>query len=117
MGYPDKPNVKENGQLKGRDQGSDRAEVRALVAALEKTTRGVVHKGKHSDLWKRIKEKLDKRISIRWVKAHLKVEKAAAAGVPHEDWFGNDQADKQAKEGAEKHGYTEAQKQTSQDKV
>eukprot|EP00972_Heterocapsa_arctica_P005539 818418-Heterocapsa_arctica.AAC.1 len=38
MWSPDNPNVQENGPLKGRDQGSDRAEVRALVAALEKTT-------------------------------------------------------------------------------
>eukprot|EP00972_Heterocapsa_arctica_P011800 1728886-Heterocapsa_arctica.AAC.1 len=28
----------ENGPLKGKDQGSDRAEVRALLAALEKST-------------------------------------------------------------------------------
>eukprot|EP00972_Heterocapsa_arctica_P092742 13677761-Heterocapsa_arctica.AAC.1 len=35
MWSPDNPNVKENGALKGRDQGPDRAEVRALVAALE----------------------------------------------------------------------------------
>eukprot|EP00972_Heterocapsa_arctica_P020996 3093127-Heterocapsa_arctica.AAC.1 len=48
-------------------------------------------------------------MSIRWVKAHLKVDKAQAAGVSHEDWLGNDHADKQAKEGAEKHGYTDAQ--------
>eukprot|EP00972_Heterocapsa_arctica_P074403 10980391-Heterocapsa_arctica.AAC.1 len=38
MWSPDNPKFKENGPLKGRDQGSDRAEVRALVAALNKTT-------------------------------------------------------------------------------
>eukprot|EP00972_Heterocapsa_arctica_P010031 1474461-Heterocapsa_arctica.AAC.1 len=63
------------------------AEVRALVAALVKTTGcivviadsqyvrdtanyllscGIVHKGKRSDLWNIIKDKLDKLISIRW---------------------------------------------------
>eukprot|EP00972_Heterocapsa_arctica_P005708 843766-Heterocapsa_arctica.AAC.1 len=34
MWSPDTPNFKDNGALIGRDQGSDRAEVRALVAAL-----------------------------------------------------------------------------------
>eukprot|EP00972_Heterocapsa_arctica_P081816 12058282-Heterocapsa_arctica.AAC.1 len=29
-----------------------------------------------------------------------------AAGVTYEDWYGNDQADEQARAGAEKHGYT-----------
>eukprot|EP00972_Heterocapsa_arctica_P061444 9061885-Heterocapsa_arctica.AAC.1 len=87
--------------LIGRDLGSDRAEVRALVAALGKyiggieiitdnqyvrdtadylLSGGIVQKGKHRDLWKRIEEHLDKLISNRWVKAHLKKEKAQAAG-------------------------------------
>eukprot|EP00972_Heterocapsa_arctica_P098705 14565347-Heterocapsa_arctica.AAC.1 len=48
--------------------------------------------------------------SIRWVKAHLNKLKAAKAGVCHADWFGNNEADIQAKEGAAKHGYTERQK-------
>eukprot|EP00972_Heterocapsa_arctica_P070472 10409797-Heterocapsa_arctica.AAC.1 len=68
MWSPDNGNFKENGPLKGKDQGSDRAEVRARLAALEKaignievitdnqyvrdTTNylisgGAVHKGKH----------------------------------------------------------------------
>eukprot|EP00972_Heterocapsa_arctica_P044948 6633563-Heterocapsa_arctica.AAC.1 len=37
MWSPDNPNFKENDALKGKDQGSGRAEVRALVAALEKS--------------------------------------------------------------------------------
>eukprot|EP00972_Heterocapsa_arctica_P005461 806458-Heterocapsa_arctica.AAC.1 len=41
MWSPDNQNVKENGALKGRDQGSDRTEVRALVAALEKAIGGI----------------------------------------------------------------------------
>eukprot|EP00972_Heterocapsa_arctica_P008513 1242383-Heterocapsa_arctica.AAC.1 len=78
MWSPDNANFKENGPLKGKDQGSDRAEVRALLAALEKSTGkieeindnqyvrdtticllsgGIVHKGKHSDRWHRIKRK------------------------------------------------------------
>eukprot|EP00972_Heterocapsa_arctica_P030742 4525456-Heterocapsa_arctica.AAC.1 len=35
MWSPDNVNFKQNGALIGREQGSDRAEVRALVAALE----------------------------------------------------------------------------------
>eukprot|EP00972_Heterocapsa_arctica_P045713 6745251-Heterocapsa_arctica.AAC.1 len=93
MWSPDNANFKENEPLKGKDQGSDRAEVRALLVALEKYTGrievitdnlyvrdtainllsgGIVHKGMHSDLWHRINENLGKLISIRWVKAHLK---------------------------------------------
>eukprot|EP00972_Heterocapsa_arctica_P038846 5723893-Heterocapsa_arctica.AAC.1 len=34
---PDDQSFNENGRLKGKNQSSDRAEVRALVAALEKT--------------------------------------------------------------------------------
>eukprot|EP00972_Heterocapsa_arctica_P017458 2579311-Heterocapsa_arctica.AAC.1 len=37
MWSPEKANFKENGPLKGTYQGSDRAEVRALLAALEKS--------------------------------------------------------------------------------
>jgi ribonuclease HI len=90
---PDNEQFKENGPLKGKYQGSDRAEVRALLAALEKTigrievitdnmyvrdttngllTGDIVHKGKNSDLWSRIYDHMDKIVSIRWVKAHLK---------------------------------------------
>eukprot|EP00972_Heterocapsa_arctica_P109793 16165087-Heterocapsa_arctica.AAC.1 len=47
--------------------------------------------------------------NIRWVKAHLKKEKAIAAGVSFEDWFGNNEADVQANKGAENNGYTAAQ--------
>eukprot|EP00972_Heterocapsa_arctica_P014542 2140513-Heterocapsa_arctica.AAC.1 len=75
MWSPDNGNFKEKGPRKGKDQGSDRAEVRALLAALEKTigknevitdnqyvrdttnyllSGGTVHKGKHNDLWTRI---------------------------------------------------------------
>eukprot|EP00972_Heterocapsa_arctica_P071048 10497139-Heterocapsa_arctica.AAC.1 len=41
MWSPDNPNFKENGPLKGRDEGADRAEVRALVAALDKSIGGI----------------------------------------------------------------------------
>eukprot|EP00972_Heterocapsa_arctica_P102349 15079561-Heterocapsa_arctica.AAC.1 len=41
MWSPDNINVKENGAPKGRDQGPDRAEVRALVAALEQLIGGI----------------------------------------------------------------------------
>eukprot|EP00972_Heterocapsa_arctica_P030868 4542020-Heterocapsa_arctica.AAC.1 len=38
MWSPDNTHFKENGPLKGKRQGSDRAEVRALLAALERST-------------------------------------------------------------------------------
>eukprot|EP00972_Heterocapsa_arctica_P029774 4386784-Heterocapsa_arctica.AAC.1 len=38
---PDDQSFNENGPLKGTTQSSDRAEVRALVAALEKTEGGI----------------------------------------------------------------------------
>ncbi len=44
------------------------------------------------------------------MKAHLKKENATKAGVCYEDWYGNNEADIQAKTGAAKHGYTESQK-------
>eukprot|EP00972_Heterocapsa_arctica_P088553 13056294-Heterocapsa_arctica.AAC.1 len=69
----------------------------------------MVHKGKHSDLWHRIKSQIHKLGHIRWVQAHLKQEKATAAGVCYEDWFGNNEADIQAKKGVEQHGYITSQ--------
>eukprot|EP00972_Heterocapsa_arctica_P073749 10888239-Heterocapsa_arctica.AAC.1 len=75
------------------EQGLDRAEVRALVAALSNTEEhievitdnqyvrdtaqylaagGTVHQGKHSDLWNRINNQIAKLGHIRWVKAHFK---------------------------------------------
>eukprot|EP00972_Heterocapsa_arctica_P071523 10566682-Heterocapsa_arctica.AAC.1 len=55
--------------------------------------------------------------SVRWVKAHLKKENATKAGICFADWFGNHEADIQAKERAAKHGYTEKQKSYIQNKV
>eukprot|EP00972_Heterocapsa_arctica_P017669 2612065-Heterocapsa_arctica.AAC.1 len=76
---PDDHSFNENGPLKGKNRNSDRAEVSALVAALEKTegdidiitdnqdvrdtaqyleTGGTVHRGKHFDLWTRIKSQI-----------------------------------------------------------
>eukprot|EP00972_Heterocapsa_arctica_P058447 8622617-Heterocapsa_arctica.AAC.1 len=42
MWSPDNSNFKENDALKGKDQGSDKAEVRALLAALEKKNPGKI---------------------------------------------------------------------------
>eukprot|EP00972_Heterocapsa_arctica_P042433 6253797-Heterocapsa_arctica.AAC.1 len=54
----------------------------------------MVHKGKHNDLWSRNKLHIGKL-----------------------DWYGNKQADEKAKGGAEKHGYTLAQKKIVTDNV
>eukprot|EP00972_Heterocapsa_arctica_P047245 6970333-Heterocapsa_arctica.AAC.1 len=130
MWSPDNVNFKENGPLKGKDHNV-RIELRLELCSLHwnnsqaklrlsqnqyvrDTTNyllsgGIVRNGKHSDLWRRIKENIWKLICIGWVKAHLKQEKATAAGVSYEDWHGNNQADEQAKAGAEKHGYTKRQ--------
>eukprot|EP00972_Heterocapsa_arctica_P032927 4844407-Heterocapsa_arctica.AAC.1 len=83
MWSPDNDSFQENGPLRGKDQGSDRAEVRALLAALEKTigrievitdnmyvrdttngllTGGQVHKGKNIDLWNKMHNHIDKLI-------------------------------------------------------
>eukprot|EP00972_Heterocapsa_arctica_P090395 13334386-Heterocapsa_arctica.AAC.1 len=56
-------------------------------------TGGNVHKGKHYDLWTRIKNHIYKMKSIRWVKAHLNQENVTKAGVFFADWFGNNEAD------------------------
>eukprot|EP00972_Heterocapsa_arctica_P055956 8253309-Heterocapsa_arctica.AAC.1 len=55
--------------------------------------------------------------NIKWAKAHLKKENATKAGVCFEDWYGNNEAYIQAKEGAAKHGYTENQKNVIQNRV
>eukprot|EP00972_Heterocapsa_arctica_P076141 11231682-Heterocapsa_arctica.AAC.1 len=55
--------------------------------------------------------------SIKWVKTHLKKENATKAGVCFEDLYGNNEADIQAKNGAAKHGYTESQKTTIEERV
>eukprot|EP00972_Heterocapsa_arctica_P057139 8431633-Heterocapsa_arctica.AAC.1 len=133
---PDGPRFNECGPLLGEEQGSDRAEVRVLVAALGKSEEiievitdnqsvrdtsqylaagGMVHKGKHSDLWNRIKSPVGELGHIRWVKAHLKEENAVVAGVNNDDWFGNKQADLKAKEGFYKHGCNPSQNKTLTD--
>eukprot|EP00972_Heterocapsa_arctica_P082627 12174841-Heterocapsa_arctica.AAC.1 len=55
--------------------------------------------------------------SIRWVKAHLNKENATKAEICFEDWFGNNEADIQARSGAAKHGYTESQKTAIKERV
>eukprot|EP00972_Heterocapsa_arctica_P079307 11690343-Heterocapsa_arctica.AAC.1 len=55
--------------------------------------------------------------NIGWVKAHLKKENATKAGLCFEDWYGNNEADIQAKSGAAKHGYTESQKSEVKNRV
>eukprot|EP00972_Heterocapsa_arctica_P111458 16409132-Heterocapsa_arctica.AAC.1 len=63
---------------------------------------GTVHKGKHSDLWQRINHHIRKLRHATWVKAH----ESFGSRIWFEDWFGNNEADIQAKKGAEQHGYS-----------
>eukprot|EP00972_Heterocapsa_arctica_P052770 7767537-Heterocapsa_arctica.AAC.1 len=56
-------------------------------------TGGTAHRGQLFDLWARIKSHIHKMKSIRWVKAHLKTQKATKVGVCYEDWYGNNEAD------------------------
>eukprot|EP00972_Heterocapsa_arctica_P115852 16450045-Heterocapsa_arctica.AAC.1 len=86
MWSPDNANFKENEPLKGKDQGSDRAEVITDNQYVRDTMNyllsgGIVHNGKHSDLWHRINGNIGKLISIRWVKAHLKQTKLRGWGI------------------------------------
>eukprot|EP00972_Heterocapsa_arctica_P002662 393075-Heterocapsa_arctica.AAC.1 len=55
--------------------------------------------------------------SIRWVKAHLNKSNATKAGVCFDDWYGNNEADVQAKSGAATHGYTESHNNAIKERV
>eukprot|EP00972_Heterocapsa_arctica_P110627 16288604-Heterocapsa_arctica.AAC.1 len=51
------------------------------------------------------------------IRDSLNKSNATKAGVCYEDWYGNNEADVQAKRGAAKHGYTESQKNAIKEKV
>eukprot|EP00972_Heterocapsa_arctica_P090391 13334007-Heterocapsa_arctica.AAC.1 len=116
---PDEESCNEHGPLKGKMQSSDRAEVRALVAALEKAENNieVITDNQYVRGTAQYIAAGGMLGHIRWAKAHLKQDKATAAGVSYEDWFGNNKADIQAKKGAEKHGDTNVQKNLVLEKV
>eukprot|EP00972_Heterocapsa_arctica_P110833 16320978-Heterocapsa_arctica.AAC.1 len=84
---PDDQSFNEKGPLKGISQSSDRAEVRALFAALEKAEEDIyiITDNQYVRDTAQTKAHLHKMTSIRWVKAHPKKEKATAAGVSYED--------------------------------
>ena len=94
-----------------------------MVAALEHTIGALevvtdcrsvwdgFHGGKKNgnhDLWKRLEQaRSDRNIQCKWMRAHCTWEEARITGVEHDDWAGNDAADKIAKAGASRHGANE----------
>ncbi len=61
-------------------------------------------KGPCADLWQALREALEgaPRIAVRWMPAHCTKEELCARGGTEEDWTGNDEADKLAKQEARK---------------
>ena len=103
--------------LLGPCQTAQRAEVRALVAALERSdgfarvwtdsrlvARGAVYLNagvfpplRHPDLWQRAARVWRRGTSeVRWVKAHLDWPAAQARGFSWQAWAGNQRADELA---------------------
>ena len=110
--------------LVGPCQTAQRAELRALVAALERSggfvrvwtdsmfvVRGAKHlqAGRvppmhHQDLWQRASKAWCRGVSeVRWVKAHLSWPDAQARGIAWQAWAGNQRADELAGQGAAQH--------------
>ena len=115
--------------LRGPHQTAQRAELRALVAALE-TTEGSCHvvtdsqfvvggyqtlaKGTpihfmkaHRDLWQRVQPHIPRGCTVTWIKAHLTLAEALARGFTAEDHAGNEAADLLAGKGVAEHGMQE----------
>ena len=121
---PDFPDACAAETLVGPCQTAQRSEVRALVAALERSdgnahiwtdsrfvTRGasslgsgVIPRMRHSDLWHRAaKAWRHGTTEVHWVKAHLDWPAAEARGISVEVWQGNRRADELAGQGAAAH--------------
>ena len=118
--------IKMGGPLLGENQTVYRAELRAITEALEQTQGEIqvitdcksVHNGMHGgarnsdlDLWRRVdSETKERRVKVKWMKAHCTEEEAVRRGVDRGDWKGNDEADKAAKEGVKQHSENERAK-------
>ena len=124
---PDLPEACAAEPLHGPCQTAQRAEIRAFVAALERTggrvkvwsdSRFVVHGAEylaqgclppfhHGDLWRRAQAAwIPGLTEARWVPAHLEWNTAERRGVTWACWEGNRQADKRAVQGAASHAAT-----------
>ena len=110
--------------LHGKIQTAQRAELRAFVAALERTAgnvvvwsdskyvvrgarriaRGVSLPSSHVDLWERAQQAwLLGTTQVHWIKAHLDWPSAQQRGFPRDAWAGNQKADELAGLGAAVH--------------
>ena len=126
---PECPRLSASEPLKGHCQTAQRAELRALVAALERTegyarvwsdsrfvvtgaedlARGVVPRRQHSDLWHRASAVWKLGITeVSWVKAHLDWETASKRDISWNVWDGSRQADRLAGDGASAHAVAAA---------
>ena len=112
----------QRGTLKGKNQTVFRAELKALVHAVE-TTRGrlIVYtdcqsvekvanqevinlQGPNADLWARfVKETKGREIDVQWMSAHLTEAKALEKGYTREMWKGNQVVDIEANKAAKEH--------------
>ena len=110
--------------LRGSCQSAQRAELRAFVAALERTDghvriwtdsrfvtrgaayldRGVLPPLQHADLWRRAHAVWRRgSTQAQWVKAHLDWPSAQRRGIRWQTWAGNQRADELARLGAHCH--------------
>ena len=110
--------------LRGPCQSAQHAELRAFVAALERTDghvriwtdsrfvtrgaayldRGVLPAMRHADLWRRAHAVWRRgRTQAQWVKAHLDWSAARGRGISWQTWAGNQRADELAGLGASRH--------------
>ena len=119
------------GALKGWEQTAAKAEVRALVAAVEPVhdyvcvysdnqytvnTANAIRRGEqpnidaHHDLWDRFKARAHRVRDVIWIKSHMSPEQAQRRGFTEAQRLGNEGADELAKLGSEEHGYSPGQK-------
>jgi len=124
------------GPLPGARQTNNRAELWALLHALQSSTGTMIfwtdsevlircwrqrryqvkryHRG-NGDIWRLIKEAIQTRggtaedISIHHMRSHTEWEEADARGVPRWAWKGNREADERADQAAEEHAIPAAQ--------
>ena len=118
------PDASGHSPLRGPAQTAQRAELRAFVAALERTAgnvhvwtdsmfvvrgagfldAGVVPPLRHADLWERAHRAWRPGTTrAQWIKAHLDWQEASQRGFTWQAWAGNKQADELAGRGSQAH--------------